>query len=120
MATWPSMVRARATIERWEPVVGDRGTELVIIGINMDAHARNAIERTLRRCLVEPSEYKTEKSMADLFERWGYEPDPIMGSFYDTLVQTRLVFSTPEPSTDTRKDEGSQSNSLASEDQMLT
>jgi G3E family GTPase len=54
--------------QRWDPLVGDRMTELVFIGIDMDA---DAIRRALDACVLGSEE------IADGFDGWLTYPDPL-------------------------------------------
>lgn len=54
--------------QRWDPLVGDRTTELVFIGIDMDIEA---IRVALDACVL------TADEIAEGFDGWGAHPDPL-------------------------------------------
>lgn len=54
--------------ERWDPLLGDRMTELVFIGIDMD---EKVIRATLDRCVL------TSAEIAEGFDGWASHRDPL-------------------------------------------
>ncbi len=60
--------------QHWDPPVGDRLTELVFIGIDMDV---DAIRGTLDACVL------TGDEIAAGFDGWADHPDPLPPCDYD-------------------------------------
>ena len=54
--------------QRWDPLVGDRMTELVFIGIDMD---ESKIRSALDRCVL------TSDEIAEGFDAWAEHTDPL-------------------------------------------